>query len=103
MLFKITDFGDIDRSLEHSDDDDDDDDDEYKGNTLTFLNLIGPRRVEFIVEKDIEELRNSIRETEENAYDENKDRATRERGKEKVARETHPELFSLILKSINLY
>ena len=33
MLFKITDFGDIDRSLEHSDDDDDDDD-EYKGNTL---------------------------------------------------------------------
>ena len=101
MLFKITDFGDIDRSLEHSDDDDDDD--EYKGNTLTFLNLIGPRRVEFIVEKDIEELRNSIRETEENAYDENKDRATRERAKEKVARETHPELFSLILKSINLY
>ena len=101
MLFKITDFGDIDRSLEHSDDDDDDDD-EYKGNT-TFLNLIGPRRVEFIAEKDIEELRNSICETDENAYDENKDRATRERAKEQVARETHPELFSLVLKSINLY
>ena len=39
ILFKMADFGDIDRLLEHcdgdDDDDDDDDDDEEEGNTST--------------------------------------------------------------------
>ena len=37
ILFKMADFGDIDRLLEHcdGDDDDDDDDDEEEGNTST--------------------------------------------------------------------
>ena len=37
ILFKMADFGDIDRLLEHcdGDDDDDDDDDEDEGNTST--------------------------------------------------------------------
>ena len=37
ILFKMADFGDIDRLLEHcdDDDDDDDDDDEDEGNTST--------------------------------------------------------------------
>ena len=36
ILFKMADFGDIDRLLEHCDgDDDDDDDDEEEGNTST--------------------------------------------------------------------
>ena len=35
ILFKMADFGDIDRLLEHCDGDDDDDDDDDEGNTST--------------------------------------------------------------------